>query len=482
MRSSVAVTLGLMLFLRLIAPPEISGAASEVRVWTTSLELKTKLTEGAPIHFEPALPKAELTLRINAARRYQTMLGLGASLEHSTCSNLWRLDVPARERTLRRLLDPVDGIGMNLMRICIGTSDFAGEDWYSYDDLSAGQTDPELKRFSIARDRAYVLPAIQLAHRINSNTLFFASPWSPPGWMKTTGTMIGGELLPRWYATYADYFVRFIQAYQAEGIPIYAMTVQNEPGVDRAKATDPKWHYPSCHWSAEAERDFIRDHLGPALRRAGLATRIWCYDHNYNLESKGESPGLAHPRTILSDPRAAAMVAGVAFHHYDGQPSGMSRFHDEFPGKPIHFSEGSVFSIYAPHDLMERLRHWACSYNAWVVMLDERGRPNRGPFPATRAILRLHSDTDEVEELFEYYAYGHFMKFIGRGAVRIESTPGDHHFNNVAFENPDGSIVLVVVNTTEEAKRFTVQWKETAFSGRLGATTVATYVWKGAAP
>src|SRR5262249_20780398 len=147
--------------------------------------------------------------------------------------------------------NPSTGIGMNLLRICIGTSDFAGEDWYSYDDLPSGETDPDLRKFSIGRDRAYILPALKLAKRQNPNLLFFASAWSPPGWMKTTGNMIGGEFPSRWYGTYAQYLVRFIQAYEVEGIPIHAITVQNDPGLDRSKEKDPKWFYPSCHWNAE---------------------------------------------------------------------------------------------------------------------------------------------------------------------------------------------------------------------------------------
>jgi glucosylceramidase len=366
---------------------------------------------------------------------------------------------------------------MNLMRICIGTSDFAGEDWYSYDDLPPGQTDAQLTRFSIERDRNYILPVLKIAKEQNPQLLFFASPWSPPGWMKTTGNMTGGELLPKWYPAYAAYFVRFIQAYEAEGIPIYAVTVQNEPGVDRSKEKDTKMFYPSCHWTAEQERDFIGDHLGPAFRKAGLKTKIWCYDYNYNLEPKGDSDGLGHPRTILKDSRAADFVDGVGFHHYEGQPNGMTVFHKEFPEKPIHFTEGSVFSIYGGHDIIERLRNWACSYNAWVAILDEKGRPNNGPFPATIAALRLHSENLEVENLLELYNYAHFSKFIPRGATRIESTAGNAEFNNIAFQNPDRSIVFIVVNTTDSPKPYRVVSGPVSFTDELPPKSIRTLRW-----
>jgi len=453
-------------------------AQPSVRVWITTEGLENRLSEGPPLKFANGPNAGEMVITVDAEKKFQTMLGLGASLEHSTCSNLFRVSSSERERVIERLVSVTNGIGMNLMRICIGTSDFAGEPWYSCDDLPAGETDPELKRFSIDRDRTYVTPVLKIARQKNLDLLFFASPWSPPGWMKTSGTMIGGELLPRWYPVYAEYFARFIQDYHAEGIPIYAVTVQNEPGVDRAKEKNSKWFYPSCHWTGQQERDFIRDHLGPALRRHGLKTRIWCYDHNYNVEPKGDSAGLDHPRTILRDAAAAKFVDGVGFHHYEGQPAGMSRFHEEFPETPIYFTEGSVFSIYGAHDIIERLRNWACSYNAWVTILDDQGRPNNGPFPATSAILKLHSDTLRIEELFEFYSYAHFMKFVARGARRIDSTPGNSDFNNIAFLNPDGSTLLVVVNTTKTGKSFAVVSQGKSFHTAIGASSVATFVWR----
>lgn len=469
------------------ATPANSAPAQSVQVWTTGADLSNRLTEGRPIALLGAAslasagpPTAAIT--IEAGTTFQTLFGLGASLESTTCSNLMRIPPAEREKALDRLVSPASGIGMNLMRLCMGTSDFTGDPWYSYCDLPPGESDPELKRFSIEKDRTHVLPMIQLARQRNPDLIFFASPWSPPGWMKSNGTMIGGSLLPRWYPAYAQYFVRFIQAYQAEGINIHAVTVQNEPGVDRARSQDRKWHYPSCRWTGEQERDFIRDHLGPALRKAGLQTRIWCYDHNYNLEPKGDDPGLPYPRTILSDPAAAAFVDGVAFHGYEGQPDAMSRFHREFPRHPVHFTEGSVFGIWGARDLIQRLRNDATSYNAWVMILDEKGRPNNGPFPATKAILRLHSDTLQMEELFEYYCYGQFMKFLPRGAVRMQSSPGDENFTNVAFTTPDGSHVMVAVNLADSPQPFTVRDGPRGFASELGPKSVGTFRWSGRLP
>lgn len=458
-------------------------AGVEVESWLTTADLSLKLTPQAPLRFASA-SGSDLRNRIsvNAEKRFQAILGLGSSLEPTTCSNFWRMTPADRETLMERIVDPSQGIGMNLMRLCMGTPDFTGDRWYSYCDLPPGETDPELKRFSIERDRAYILPVIQLARRKNPDLLFFASPWSPPGWMKSNGTMIGGHLLPQWYSTYAQYFVRFIQAYEAEGIPIHAITVQNEPGVDRAKERDPRWHYPSCRWSAEQERDFIRDHLGPALCRAGLKTRIWCYDHNYNLKPSGDDPGISYPRTILQDAQAAAFVAGVAFHGYVGTPDGMSQLQREFPDVPIHFTEGSVFGIQGAVDLIQRLRHGAVSYNAWVLMLDDRGKPNNGPFAASHATVALNTRTLQADYLLDYYVYGQFMKFVPRGAVRIETQTTGRVPPQVAFLTPDGRLVLIASNPGESERRFTLRWKQQSCNVTLPAKSVGTWRWAANEP
>ena len=466
-----------LLLLFLCTGPALAGAG-QIRWWLTSVDMRFQMTAQPPLEWQAETNARADLVEIDPAVTYQTILGLGSSLEPSTCSNLWRMAAEDRERVVERLVGVTNGLGMNLMRICIGTPDFTGDPWYSYADLAPGETDPELKHFSIAKDRAYILPILRLARQKNPDLLFFASPWSPPGWMKSTGTMIGGELLPQWYPAYAEYFVNFIRAYEAEGIPIYAVTVQNEPGVDRAKERNPKWFYPSCHWTGEQEREFIRDHLGPTLRRHGLAMRIWCYDHNYNTATRGDDPGLPYPRAILSDARAAAFVEGVAFHGYEGQPSGMSVFRREFPQVPIHFTEGSVFGLRGGIELIRRLRNWACSYNAWVTILDEKGQPNNGPFAASRTIITLESNTRKPTEHFDFFLYGHFMKHIQRGAVRLESSEGKRLFANIAFRNPDESIVLVLINGDDQEQSLCVRCKGQTVPVRLDSRTVATLIWR----
>jgi glucosylceramidase len=453
-------------------------AVEPIRWWVSTADLKHQLTEQPPLEWQAVSRTRGSRIEVNPMETHQTMLGLGSSLEPSTCWNLSRMSAEDRERTLERLVDRERGIGMNLMRICMGTPDFTGDPWYSYNDLGPGKTDPELKRFSIEKDLAYILPVLKLAKQKNRDLLFFASPWSPPGWMKSTGTMIGGHLLRQWYPAYAEYFVKFIRAYEAEGIPIHAVTIQNEPGVDRAKEKHRKWHYPSCRWTGEQEREFIRDHLGPAFRRHGLKTKMWCYDHNYNAQPRGDDPGIAYPRAILSDSAAAQFVAGVAFHGYAGEPSGMSMFHREFPAVPLYFTEGSVFGIKGGEALVEKLRHHASAYNAWVTILDDNGNPNNGPFEASRTIITLDPKTRKPKEHFDYFLYGQFMKFVRRGALRIESGARENSIANVAFRNPEGGIVLIVVNSGGFEQLLWLSCGERGAAARLPGKCIATFTWE----
>jgi glucosylceramidase len=441
------------------------GATGAVSWWLSSEDGAHALTPQAALAWGEAapadLPPEAIRISVDTGRRYQSILGLGASFEHATCENLARLSAGDRDEVIRRLVHPEDGIGMNLMRVCIGTSDFTGQPWYSYNDLPEGETDPELKRFSIEQDRGIILPVLKKALALNPDLLYFASPWSPPGWMKTTGTMLGGKLKPEYYGVYAQYLVKFIQAYAAEGIPIHALTPQNEPGF-------PNPAYPTCLYTGAMQRDFIRDHLGPALRGAGLPTRIWCWDHNWN--------NLAFPRTILSDPAAAAFVEGTAFHFYEGKVEAMSALRDEFPDKDIFFTEGSAFRTHGALMIINILRNWARSYNAWVVLLDEHRKPNNGPHSASATCIELKDD-GRVEYRFDYYMYGQFMKFIPRGAVRVESGPQSGRVGHVAFLTPKGGGVLVAANAEREARTLAVELAGHGFQAVLPARSVATFQW-----
>jgi glucosylceramidase len=454
------------------APPHL------LRWWLTTEDAQHQLAEQPSLVFVTVENQQQLAgaIVVDDSRKFQTILGLGSSLEHSTCFNLSQLPPKRRAEVIERLFDPATGIGINLSRICIGTPDFTPEPWYSYDD--AGKEDLQLTEFSIEKDRRYVLPILKQVQATYPDVLFFASPWSPPGWMKSTGNMIGGRLLPKNYEVYAQYFVRFLQAYRQEGIPIHAVTVQNEPGVDRSQ-DDPTWHYPSCRYTGEEERDFIKHHLGPALAKAGLTTNIWSYDHNFNTAPSfaGDDPGIAYPRAVLSDAEAARYVAGVAFHGYVGKPAGMSQFLREFPQVPVHFTEGSVFGPEGGRLLIEYLQNGASSYNGWVTILDEAGKPNNGPFSASRTCITLNPQKDDVAYHYDYFQYGHFFRFLRPGGQRIEALGGDKTLAAAAALNPEGQIATVVVNSGNQPRDIVVIWRNLQATTKLPARSVATLCW-----
>lgn len=479
------VVVGCAVFVLFITARHVHGQESpkSARWWLTTADLSQRLAEQPVLHFQTRVaddvPLAGMIV-VDDTKKYQTILGLGSSLEHATCFNLSQLGSEERAEVLAKLFNPEKGIGINLARVCIGTPDFTAEPWYTYDDMPPGESDPELQHFSIVNDRRYVLPVLREARRHNPELLFFASPWSPPGWMKSTGDLIGGQLLVEQYDAYARYLVKFIQAYAAEDIPIHAITVQNEPGVDRSQDA-PRWRYPSCRWTGEQERDFIRSHLGPALAEANLSTEVWTYDHNFNVATTpdGDDPGLDYPRTVLRDPDAAKFVRGVAFHGYAGTPEGMSVFHEEFPATPIHFTEGSVFGPAGGRLLVEYLRHWASSYSGWVTLLDSQGKPNNGPFRASRTCVTVDHRTAEIAYHFDYFQYGHFFRFLKRGGRRIESSGDDKTLGSIAVENPNGYFALVLVNSGRERRDVQVVWRESQIGMTLPARSIATLTWEG---
>lgn len=445
-------------------PPAAGAAAPLVRVVTSTVDGSQRLSPGDDLPLGPVAETPAAVIRIDPQVRDQSVLGLGGSFDHATCENLAKLPDDRRREVIASLFDPERGIGMNLMRVCIGTSDFTGVPYYTYDDMPEGETDPDLARFSIEKDRAHVLPAIHLARAANPDLLLFGSPWSPPAWMKTTGRLGTGSVAREWYPAYARYLLAFIRAYEAEGLPIHAITIQNEPRMAHPR-------YPTTLWTAEEQRDFIRDHLGPLFEREEVKTLIWCWDHNWNLPE--------FPRTILADPAAARFVDGTAFHHYEGRIEAQSALHREFPQKHVYFTEGSVFGVRGAAGLIDILRNSSRSYNAWVMMLDEHRRPNRGPHSASATCIELLDD-GTVRTNFDYYMYGQFMKFIRRGAVRVESSEPAGAPRNVAFLDPDGEIVLVAANTSRSPVTFAVACGGRMFSASLPARAVSTYRWPAA--
>jgi glucosylceramidase len=404
-----------------------------------------------------------LTICVDPAVRYQPILGIGCSFEEATVYNLRRM--PDGDRVLRALVGPVDGIGWNLMRICFGSSDFTARPYYSYDDMPPGETDPNLARFSIAKDVEYgIVDLVQGAMAINPELKVFASPWSPPGWMKSSGSMCGGRLLREHYQVAARYYRMAVQAYAAHGIPIHAFTLQNEPlMVHRG--------YPTCKFTWDEERDFLK-----LVRREfdahDLETEIWIFDHNFR-------DAMRYPGRILQDPEAYAATDGVAYHAYEGRVEQMGAFHERFPEMPLYFTEYSTWRTSGIEKVLSYFRNGARSYNAWVTCLDDQRQPNAGPHHASPTFVTVSSsDPGSYGYIPEYYLLGQVSKFVQRGAFRVASDEGSARtVSDAAFLNPDGTLVLIAVNQTNAARSFRVVAQEQQFLATVPGKTVATYRW-----
>jgi len=375
-------------------------------------------------------------IRIDTTKRYQEILGFGAAFTDASCFLLAQLDEQKRGALLNDLLGP-NGLRLSVGRTCIGASDYSR---FAYTFNESPDPDPELQKFSIEHDREYILPILRDARKVNSDLFLFSSPWTPPGWMKAGDSMLGGSMRKKYLSSYAEYFVKFLQGYSQDGVKIQAVTVQNE--VD----TDQDGRMPAALWGQEYEVEFVRNHLGPALERASLETKIWILDHNYSLWGRVMDE--------LSDPALSKYVEGVAWHGYVGTPDAMARVHEAFPAKSTYWTEGGpdykhpdYASDWAKwsHTFAGILRNWAQCIVGWNLVLDEQGRPNIGPF-SCGGVVTLDSKTHAVTRSGQYWAFAHYSKVVQRGARVIGSEGTLSDIDHVAFENPDGSHVLVLTN------------------------------------
>lgn len=443
-----------------------------VQVWLSTSDGSRQLSREADIVSEAA-EKSGATIRIDATRRYQDMVGFGAAI---TDASAWlieqRMNPSQRQELLQELFGrDGGGIGLSFVRLTIGASDFS-RGHYSLDDMPPGQRDPELAHFSIAPNREEVLPVVRGALAINPQLRVMASPWSAPGWMKTTGSMIGGTLRDDAYAPFAEYLVRYVEAYAAEGVPIYALTVQNEPGFT------PK-DYPGMTLGAGARAKLIGGYLGPLLAARVPATKILDWDHNW------DRPG--EPLGALADPVARRYVAGVAWHCYAGNVRVQESVHDAHPDKEAYLTECSGGDWKPMRDdalltITRRLvigsaRGWSKGVLLWNIALDEKHGPHAGGCINCRGLVTIDSTTGNYTRTVDYVALAHASRFVRPGAQRVESRGGDV-VDNVVFRNADdGSLVMIVANSSRSAQRFVARDAERAFAYEMPARSVATFVW-----
>ncbi|MBS0190316.1 MAG: glycoside hydrolase family 30 protein [Phycisphaerales bacterium] len=426
-------------------------------VFVTAKDTQSRLSPAGSVASAP--PRAaQAIIFLDDAKTFQTIVGIGGAITDASAEVFAKLPPNRQQELLTAYFDKDAGIGYSLIRTNIHSCDFSSSS-YTY----VKDNDAALKSFDIAPDLKLRIPMIKhAAAAAKKEMTVYASPWSPPAWMKTNGNMLqGGSLKPEFANAWAEYFVRFIQEYEKQGVPIFGITVQNEP------AAVQRWE--SCIYSGQQERDFVKDHLGPALVRAGLldpdnlnaptSRKIMVWDHNRDIMYD-------RARAVLDDPEAAKYVWGVGFHWYVGDHFENVRLVQErFPQTHLMFTEGCVESFDRARlsdwgagerygrSLMHDLRNGAVGWTDWNILLDERGGPNHvGNF----CFAPVHAHTQPGRQLGEltfmnsFYYLGHFSKFIRPGAKRITASSSSDELLCTAFINPDGAIAVVVMNQSEK--------------------------------
>jgi len=447
--------------------------AQVVSVWLTTDDQKTLLQAQPPLSFSEGVSATMPSVFVDEFSKYQSIEGFGASV---TDSSAWLMHVKipnaALPQVMQALFDHAQGIGISFVRNPMGSADLA-RSVYSYDDLSAG-TDPNLSSFSIDHDKADVLPILAQAKAINPQLKIMGTPWSPPGWMKTTDKMIDGAstgtLLPADYTAFANYFVRYLQEYAAADVPVDYISIQNEP------LNDP-CGYPCMSMPATDQLTVLRDYLLPALASNHLDTKVLIYDHNWDQPS--------YPQTVLADPTltTSPQIGGIAWHWYGGTPGAMSLLHNQYPARNSYVTEASGGTWIADEVkrdfemIVQCMRNWSRSFVKWGLALDE----NRGPYIQggcgdCTPLITVNQSSGAVSYDVDYYTLGHFSKFVLPGAVRIYSSNATGIIS-AAFVNPDGSEVLVAYNDSTSAQTFQVSSGGKSFTYTLPSLAGATMVW-----
>lgn len=466
------ITLCTTLLLAGCATVQPPGADDTVSVWLTEQDKSALLAEQPMLHWQSG-PATGATVTVDPSTRFQPFVGVGAAITDASAYLIQhKLDDVQRAALLGDLFGPAPGLSLSFTRLTIGASDFSRRH-YSYDDMPKGETDPALAHFSIAPARENVLPTARAALAINPDLKVMATPWSPPGWMKTTDSLITGTLRKQAYAPFAAYLTRTVQAFAAEGVPVDYLSIQNEPDFEPA-------NYPGMRLSADQRAEIVADHVGPAFAAAGLDTRILEWDHNWDQPQQ--------PTEMLSHSDAAHYVDGVAWHCYAGKVGAQSVVHDRFPDKSVFFTEcsGGEWSpgwAEAWPWMMQNLiigttRNWARGVLLWNLALDEKYGPHLGGCGDCRGVVTIDSKTGEVTRNPEYYALGHISRFVRPGAHRIASTSSDPDVSTVAFVNPDGARVLVAFNGGKAPESFEIVADGHRASYRLAPNAAATFRWR----
>jgi glucosylceramidase len=458
-----------------ITPPVniiVTPTGTVAQSWVTTADQTRLLSQEPDLAIFTGHDTSTAVITVSASTKYQSMVGFGAAMTDASAYLIETKMTTMQRDVLMQDLFGESGIGLSFVRIPMGASDFSFSQ-YSYDDVGEGQTDSTLSHFSIAPDSAYKIPALKEALFINPSITFMASPWSPPAWMKSTGSMVWGELYRAYFDSFAEYFARFLEAYQAAGVPIAAITIQNEPHF-------LVHDYPGMYISDSIRALLIGNHVGPLLAKRAPNVKILDWDQSWQDPSA--------PLYVLANAQAARYVSGVAWHCYGGDVSAQDTVHDHHSDKETWFTECSGFTSGNWSDdlkwfvgtlIIGSTRAWARSVQTWNLALDENDGPHTGGCVNCRGVVTINSVTGAVTRNVEYFALGHASKFVRPGAYRIASSTDVKGLQTVAFENPaNASKALVVLNTTTAGRSFAVHDGAVWFQYRLAAGSVATFVWK----
>lgn len=452
---------------------QAQGAAPAVAGWATSADATRRLQPLPPLRLEPAGAAAEAeAIVIDPAAPQQEIVGYGAAMTDASAELFEQVLRPAERDRLFADLFGADGLALNFVRVPIGASDFSTRH-YSLDDMPAGQVDPGLAHFSMAGAQAAQIPALQAARRVNPGLVLMASPWSAPGWMKDSGSLIKGQLRSEFYPAYAAYFGRYLDAMAAAGLPVRYVSVQNEPRFEPGD-------YPGMRFPATERARFIGGHLGPLLAARADPVGILDWDHNWDHPEE--------PLAVLADPQAARHVAGVAWHCYAGDPAVMQQVRAAHPGKEVFFSEcsggeweadwGKVLGWMIDNLIIAPTNAGSKGTALWNLALDERHGPRLGGCGDCRGVVTIDSRTRAVTRNVEYYVLGHVSRFVRPGARALAVRGGPAGITRAAFRNPDGRLAVVLHNAASHARAVTVRSGGQAIRANLPAGEVVTLVWQ----
>ncbi|MDP4209315.1 MAG: glycoside hydrolase family 30 beta sandwich domain-containing protein [Bacteroidota bacterium] len=440
---------------------------TSVNWWLTSADKSALLTKQVPLTLGETANNGTPNIIVTSDHKYQSVDGFGFALTGGSAQHMIRMSADERKKLIQELFGKgINDIGISYLRVTIGASDL-NDHVFSYDDVPAGQTDVNLEHFTLKEDEKDVIPVLKEILAVNPDIKILGSPWSGPVWMKSNNNIQGGRLKDEYYPVYAKYFVKYIKAMQQQGIAIDAITVQNEPFNDG--------NTPSMQFLAKEEANFIKKHLGPAFKAAGIKTKIILYDHNCDAPE--------YPISILTDPEARQYIDGSGFHLYAGPITALSKVHDAFPDKNLYFTEMMAvsrndFNVANPVNriLIGAMRNWSRNVILWNLAADPNNDPHTDNGGCTMCQGAITIDGDKVSRNLAYYTIAHATAFVPSGSVRVESSIFED-LTDVAFETPEGKTVLIVANRTGDEKQFTVSCKGKSFAASLKQGSVATYVW-----